>query len=212
MLNNFDYLFPITFGLIHSIEPDHLITVSALAIDKENLKDSIKDGIYWGIGHFLILLLVSNLFTFVISFLPESSFHRTEVLVSLMMIVLGAIRIYKSQKINLMKHPHSHSFSLIAGLLHGFSGSAAVVTMSLPKYSESFDKYIFLTMFGISSLVSMCVAILFIKAFVNKKILQNENFKKRLILLTGIVCLLYGVYILVKHLRTCEVCFGLPHA
>ena len=202
MLNNFDYLFPITFGLIHSLEPDHLITVSSLAIDKENLKDSIKDGIYWGLGHFLILLFVSSLFSIIIGFLPESSFHKTELLVAVLMISLGIIRIYKSQKKSLIKHPHSHSLSLIAGLLHGFSGSAGIVTVSMQKYSGLNEKYLFLFLFGLSSLLSMCFAILFIKLFVNNKILQNQNFKKSLILFTGIICLIYGFYILAKQFRS----------
>lgn len=200
MLNNFDYLFPITFGLIHSIEPDHLITVSTLAIDKENLKDSIKDGVYWGLGHFLILLIVSSLFSFIIGFLPEKSFHRAELLISILMISLGVIRIYKSQKKNLIKQPHSYSFSLFAGLLHGFSGSAGIISLGFQKYSTINEKYVFLFLFGLSSLLSMCLAILLIKLFVNKKILQNQNFKKGLILFTGIICLLYGFYILTKHI------------
>lgn len=201
MQNNFDFLFPITFGLIHSLELDHLVTVSTLAIDKESLKDSLKDGFYWGLGHFLILLLVATFFHLISSMLPENLFNKGEILVSMMLILLGIIRIYKSQKKNLIKHPHSHKFSLFAGLLHGFSGSGAIITIALQNFSEINTKYLFLIILSLSSLVSICFAILLIKLFANRKILQNESLKKNLILLTGIICLFYGIYILSKQLE-----------
>ena len=45
-------------GLEHAFEADHLLAVNTLVSHRENLKQSMKDGIYWGIGHTATIFLL----------------------------------------------------------------------------------------------------------------------------------------------------------
>ena len=48
-------------GLEHAFEADHLLAVNTLVSHRENLKQSLKDGIFWGIGHTTTIFFVGIL-------------------------------------------------------------------------------------------------------------------------------------------------------
>ena len=51
-------------GLEHAFEADHLLAVSNLVTHRNDIKQSIKDGIFWGIGHTSTIFFVGILMIF----------------------------------------------------------------------------------------------------------------------------------------------------
>lgn len=99
-------------GLEHAFEADHLLAVNSLVTNRNNLKASIKDGVYWGIGHTLTIFIVA---IFMIGFkvaISESVFNYLEATVGLMLVFLGMYRLSKLLKKNTHKHTYSHSHTL----------------------------------------------------------------------------------------------------
>lgn len=99
-------------GLEHAFEADHLLAVNSLVTNRNNLKSSVKDGIYWGIGHTLTIFIVA---IFMIGFkvaVSESVFNYLEASVGLMLVFLGLHRLSKLLKKNAHTHTYTHSHSL----------------------------------------------------------------------------------------------------
>lgn len=99
-------------GLEHAFEADHLLAVNSLVTNRNNLKASVKDGIYWGIGHTLTIFIIA---VFMIGFkvaVSESVFNYFEATVGLMLVFLGIYRLSKLIKKNTHTHTYSHSHTL----------------------------------------------------------------------------------------------------
>lgn len=105
-------LITIYAGLEHAFEADHLLAVNSLVTNRSNFKESVKDGIYWGIGHTLTIFAVAILmigFKIVVS---ESIFNYLEAAVGLMLVFLGFYRMSKLFQKNTHSHTYSHSHTL----------------------------------------------------------------------------------------------------
>lgn len=99
-------------GLEHAFEADHLLAVNSLVTNRNNIKESVKDGIYWGIGHTLTIFVVA---VFMIGFkvaVSESVFNYLEAAVGLMLVFLGIYRLSKLFRKNTHSHTYSHSHTL----------------------------------------------------------------------------------------------------
>jgi len=99
-------------GLEHAFEADHLLAVNSLVTNRNNLKESVKDGIYWGIGHTVTIFAVA---VFMIGFklnVSEHIFSYLEATVGLMLVFLGIYRLTKLFKKNTHSHTYSHSHTL----------------------------------------------------------------------------------------------------
>ena len=111
-------------GLEHAFEADHLLAVNTLVSHRENLKQSLKDGIFWGIGHTTTIFLVGILMIGFKLNIGENVFKNFEAGVGIMLIFLG---IYRMSKLYFPKqHNHTHNTSRAAfgvGLIHGLAGS-----------------------------------------------------------------------------------------
>lgn len=116
-------------GLEHAFEADHLLAVNSLVTNRSNLKESVKDGIYWGIGHTLTIFAVAVLMIGFKVVVSESVFNYLEASVGLMLVFLGIYRLSKLFKKNTHSHTYSHS--------HTLSNSGAVSHLHSHTYSHS---------------------------------------------------------------------------
>lgn len=116
-------------GLEHAFEADHLLAVNSLVTNRNNLKESVKDGIYWGIGHTLTIFVVAVLMIGFKVAVSESIFSYLEATVGLMLVFLGIYRLTKLFKKNTHTHTYSHS--------HTLSNSDPVSHLHSHTYSHS---------------------------------------------------------------------------
>lgn len=184
-----------TLGLLHSLEADHIITVSSIALDREKISHSTRDGFLWGIGHLVIILFFALIVMQIKILIPDSIFKKSELLVAVFMIIIGAIRIRKSFQTIPTKPIHSHSISLLAGFIHGIAGSSVILAIAFQKYTGFNQIILFLFIFGLGSILSMTLATFSIKVFIGKNIFNNNRITKILLLITGLVCIFYAIYI-----------------
>lgn len=96
-------------GLEHAFEVDHLLAVNSLVTNRNKIKEAVKDGIFWGIGHTFTIFVVGVIMIGFKVVISEHIFHYLEATVGLMLIGLGIYRLMKLFK----KDTHSHTYSHI---------------------------------------------------------------------------------------------------
>jgi len=97
-----------TFGLVHALDADHVMAVSALSNRKPGVLKSLQFCLSWALGHGGTLLLLGGLF-FGLGFqLPESMQVLAEASVGLLLIVIGCFSLWRIRKQKLQLQVHRH--------------------------------------------------------------------------------------------------------
>jgi len=99
-------------GFTHAFEADHLLAVTNIVSNRDHIWSSMKDGIFWGLGHSSTIVLVGILMLIFKVGISEHSFHYFEATVGLMLIVLAIYRLTKffsGKKLVIHKHGHVHA-------------------------------------------------------------------------------------------------------
>ena len=94
-------------GIKHSFDADHLLAVSNLLIRSKSLRQTVKMGVSWALGHMITAVIITALlFAFRGSLSPI--LENFEMLVALMLILLGVVSLRQT---TLHLHAHSHDGS-----------------------------------------------------------------------------------------------------
>jgi sulfite exporter TauE/SafE len=146
-------------GLLHALDADHIMAVSALSNRKPSLRRTLKFSANWAIGHGSVLILLGLLFFGLGIALPESIQQLAESSVGVLLIGLGLACFWQFHKeqVVLNKHTHEHGDGSIehthlhvhdhdkklensqqvkeahtpvmVGILHGLAGSAPALAL-----------------------------------------------------------------------------------
>ena len=198
-------LFAAVVGFTHAFEADHLVAVSNIVTKRDRLLLSIKDGIYWGLGHTSTIFLIGCIMILGKATFLNSYFGYFEALVGLMLVVLGIYRIYqfnksKHNKAALMDPHDNHHLAYGVGLIHGLAGSGAMILLVMTEIQGSVNSLIYLLIFGIGSVVGMLVAAGIFSLPFSKKITNNRSLQFGLILLSSLLCIGYGSFVIYENL------------
>jgi ABC-type nickel/cobalt efflux system permease component RcnA len=100
--------FGFLIGLRHALEADHVAAVASLATTSRSLRQSVRLGAAWGLGHALTLLVVGGVLLASGKALPPGVAHWLEVVVGVMLIGLGAdvLRRLIRQRVHFHSHRH----------------------------------------------------------------------------------------------------------
>lgn len=199
------FFFALFVGFTHAFEADHLIAVSSIVTKRDKIILAIKDGIYWGLGHtstiFLIgLLLIIGKATFLNGF-----FGYFEAFVGLMLILLGIYRLYKyfynkSNHIHQMDPNDNHHLAYGVGLVHGLAGSGAMILLVMTEVNGNFNNMLYLLLFGLGSVIGMLVAAGIFSLPFSKKLSTHHGLQLSLIIISSLLCIGYGGYVLIENL------------
>lgn len=175
-------LLGVLLGVEHSLEPDHLIAVSALANEADGPRRASLVGLSWGIGHTLVLWMFGALVLLTRLRIPAHLASAAELLVAATLIGLGIRSIVRARagSVHLHSHrhrdrvsPHTHFHrhgsaeehrhrhrpvhrgSLLIGMLHGMAGSAALLLLILSTIGSLQEGFVLLVAFGIGSTLGM---------------------------------------------------------
>lgn len=126
-------------GIRHATEADHLVAVATLATRQHSLAQSMRQGVAWGVGHSVTLLLFGGLVLALGASLPPGVATTLELLVGGMLIVLGAdvLRRLVQQRIHIhvhahgttVRHLHAHNHAVArpgAAAKHGHAHAAGL--------------------------------------------------------------------------------------
>ncbi len=112
-------------GIRHAVEADHIAAVASLSARTNGIKDSIRQGVAWGLGHTITLFVFGSIALLVDSIIPGPFAAALEFAVGVMLIILGTdvlIRLYR-KRIHFhvhghnggVQHLHAHSHDNAAG-------------------------------------------------------------------------------------------------
>jgi len=108
----FPLLLTIYAGFTHAFEADHLLAVTNIVSRRDHIWLSVKDGIFWGLGHSSTIFLIGILMILFKVGISEHSFHYFEATVGLMLIALAVYRLqkfFRGKKLVIHTHGHTHS-------------------------------------------------------------------------------------------------------
>jgi hypothetical protein len=222
---SFPLLLTIYAGFTHAFEADHLLAVSNIVSQRNNIRLSLKDGIFWGLGHASTIFFVGVLMIIFKVGISEEYFHYFEAIVGCMLIILAVYRLvkfYQTKKVvihthahshggeqhqhlhvhigNEPKHQHPHSLAYGVGLLHGLAGSGALVVVVMSQMKGPEDGLTYLLLFGTACIAGMMLAAGLFSIPFSKKLMQGQLLQNFLIIASSALCLLYGSKVIYENL------------
>lgn len=202
---SFPLLFAAVVGFTHAFEADHLVAVGNIVTKRDRLALALKDGIYWGLGHTSTILLIGLLIIVGKATFLTSYVSSLEAVVGVMLIGLGCYRLYQyfrhdGELEHLLDHRHDHQLAYGVGLVHGLAGSGAMILLVMSNMEGALSSMSYLLIFGIGSVVGMLVAAGVLGLPLSKRLLDNRMLQVGLVLLSSLLCLGYGGFLLVEHL------------
>ncbi len=210
----------ILLGVRHALDPDHLASVATISTSSRTLSDGLKQGVAWGIGHTVTLLLFGGAALVLGLAVPED---LLEFAVGVMLILLGAdvLRRIMKERIHVHRHDHrdgashlhahshaqvdrhEHSHSpviplraLIVGLMHGLAGSAALVLLTVAAGPSIASGIVYIIVFGIGSILGMALLSVVIALPLRLSSNRFERAQWNFRLGVGLVTIILGLSIL----------------
>lgn len=218
-------LLTIYAGFAHAFEADHLLAVSNIVSQRNTVKLSLKDGVFWGLGHASTIFFIGIIMILFKAGISEQYFHYFEAIVGAMLIALAVYRLVKffsSKKIiihkhghdhegeqhkhlhihigNEQKHKHAHSLAYSVGLIHGLAGSGALVVIVMSQMKGTVDGLTYLLIFGIGCIAGMMLASSLFSIPFSKKLMKGQSLQAFLIIVSSLLCLLYGGKVIYENL------------
>ena len=96
-------------GIKHATDADHLAAVATLASGQTSLRQTLRQGVAWGIGHAATLMLVGGIVLALGKSLPEKLAHVLELAVGVMLIALGTDVLRRLRQRHIHFHVHDHA-------------------------------------------------------------------------------------------------------
>lgn len=174
-------------GLRHAFEADHAAAVAALASQSASVRETVRQGVAWGIGHSLTLLVFCSVVYSLEAVVPERVAQGLEAAVGVMLIGLGldvwrklrrerfhvhfhehdsgAAHIHFHAHRNevdharlVHRHPHRIPYrALLVGFMHGMAGSAALILLTVHTTVSVAEGLTYIALFGCGSIVGMAL-------------------------------------------------------
>ncbi|NUO02240.1 MAG: sulfite exporter TauE/SafE family protein [Saprospiraceae bacterium] len=201
-------LFAAMVGFTHAFEADHLLAVSSMVTRRNSIKSSLKDGIYWGLGHSSTILAIGLLMIVAKVAIAEATFGYFEATVGLMLILLGTHRIWKTWKHEQHHHkahqeeaPHHHRLAYGVGLVHGLAGSGTLVLLVMTELKSSLQGIVYLLIFGLGSIAGMLLASGVFSLPFSQKFTNARQIRGALTLASSLFCIVLGCKVMWENLR-----------
>ncbi len=95
-------------GMKHATEADHLAAVATLATRQNSLAQTLQQGVAWGIGHTLTLMLFGGMVLALGRSIPQHLEQMLELTVGFMLIALGTDVLRRLMRQRIHFHAHRH--------------------------------------------------------------------------------------------------------
>ncbi|PHS18281.1 MAG: urease accessory protein [Kangiella sp.] len=97
------------FGMKHALEADHVAAVASLVTKTTSIKEAIKLGSFWGLGHTITLFIIGSVILLTDLFIPKVAAGWLELFVGVMLVILGIDVLYRLYKDKIHFHSHKHT-------------------------------------------------------------------------------------------------------
>jgi High-affinity nickel-transport protein len=95
-------------GMQHALEADHIAAVSSIAARRTDVRDIVKHGLTWGLGHTLTLFVFASAAILLGHAIPDSMAQPLETAVGVMLVGLGAHVLWRLWRDRVHFHQHGH--------------------------------------------------------------------------------------------------------
>jgi high-affinity nickel permease len=95
-------------GMQHALEADHIAAVSSIAARRTEVRDIVKHGLTWGLGHTLTLFAFAGIAILLGRAIPEHLARPLETAVGIMLVGLGAHVLWRLWRDRVHFHAHRH--------------------------------------------------------------------------------------------------------
>ena len=112
-------------GMQHATEADHLAAVATLVTRQNSLRQTVRQGLAWGVGHTLTLMLFAGVVLWFGQSISPGWEAGLETAVGLMLIVLGADVLRRLWRDRIHFHVHRHASAAEHVHAHGHRGEGA---------------------------------------------------------------------------------------
>lgn len=123
-------------GIKHATEVDHLAAMATLAAGRQSLAQTMRQGVAWGIGHTVTLMLFGGIVLLLGKAIPKTLESALELTVGLMLIMLGIDLLRRLIKQKIHFHVHEHAPDVRHVHAHSHEGST-----SIPKRRQAFMRH-----------------------------------------------------------------------
>ncbi|WP_133257263.1 urease accessory protein [Hymenobacter edaphi] len=192
-------LFAAIMGLGHAFEPDHLIAVSQLVARRDSTLLAVKDGLYWGLGHTTMLVVLGSVILFGKLTLLSGGYF--EVLVGLVLVGMGLGRL--TNRANFVptrtaRSPHAWAYAI--GLLHGLAGSGVLVLAVLGELRNPWLALAYILVFGLGSVVGMFGAAGLMHIPFTRRMRLSRALTGSVVAVSSLLSIGYGGWMVYEHL------------
>lgn len=95
-------------GMQHAVEADHIAAVSSIAAGRTDVRDIVKHGLTWGLGHTVTLFVFAGAAILLGRAIPEHLARPLETAVGIMLVGLGAHVLWRLWRDRVHFHRHGH--------------------------------------------------------------------------------------------------------
>ncbi|MFB3889761.1 MAG: sulfite exporter TauE/SafE family protein [Candidatus Bathyarchaeia archaeon] len=207
-------------GLGHSLDPDHVVAISALVCNSPSLRKSIASAVAWGTGHSVTLFLVGLLVLAFRIAIPDSVVQALELAAAAMLVALGVLvmKPFVAGSIRGKSHrrqidsenhatldssgtPHAHAHvhkSVATGVLQGLAGSAAVMLVVLTTVNSAVLGLIFIALFGVGVVLGMVGISCVIGTLLTYTASRLKRVHEKIQAVTGLISIGFGIFIFMQ--------------
>ena len=137
----------------HALDADHVVAVTAIVSREQSLSRAARVGVWWGIGHTATIFVLGGSIILFRLVVPPRVGLAFEFAVALMLIVLGAINLWRARGPAAADAPTMPP--LVIGLVHGLAGSAAIALLALAAIRDPLQGMMYLAVFGTGTIIGM---------------------------------------------------------
>src|SRR3982074_1184213 len=113
-------------GMQHALEADHIAAVSSIAARRTDVRDIVKQGLTWGLGHTLTLFACAGAAILLGHAIPEHLARPLETAVGIMLVGLGAHVLWRLWRDRGPFHAHGHGDGTVHIHAHSHAGEMRV--------------------------------------------------------------------------------------
>lgn len=201
-------------GLIHALEPDHMVAVTAFVTRRPGARAAVGFGVRWGLGHAVAVLVVGTILIALGVQVPSGLEAVLETLVGVVLVGLGAWVLWKARTLTAHEHVHAsgerhihihvhgdrehhrHGHALgFVGALHGLAGTGPVVALVPLALSDSrLAAGGYLAIFGIGTIIGMALYALAVGYFYGETARRSEQVARGLAVAVGLASVGVGIW------------------
>ena len=112
-------------GMRHATDADHIAAVATLATRSRSVAQIVVQGVAWGTGHTLTLMIFGGVVLAAGAVVPARAADMLELAVGVMLVALGADALYRLWRERVHFHAHRHTDGAAHFHAHSHRGEAA---------------------------------------------------------------------------------------